>query len=70
MSPQAFIVNQTMIIRIAHHALFYVKSIQVKHRQRTQKERERAIAEWGERDRMETEREYCVGFIEDSYFWF
>ncbi len=49
---------------------FYVESIQVKHRQRTQKERVRAIAEWGERDRMETAREYGVRFIEDSYFWF
>jgi len=40
----------------------------VKHRQRTQKERERAISEWGERDRTETEREYGVGFYRRQLF--
>jgi hypothetical protein len=35
-----------------------------------QKERERDIAKWGEREREETEREYSMGLIEDSYFWF
>jgi hypothetical protein len=43
-----------------------VESIQVKHRGelgRAHRERERDIADWGERERMELTREYGVGFI-------
>jgi hypothetical protein len=43
-----------------------VESIQVKHRGelgREHRERERDIADWGERERMELAREYGVGFI-------
>jgi hypothetical protein len=45
---------------------FYVESIQVKHRGelgREHSERERDIADWGERERTELVREYGVGFI-------
>ncbi len=46
---------------------FYAESIQVKHRQRTQKERERE-SYWGESDRTETEREYSMGFYRRQLF--
>ncbi len=49
---------------------FYEKSLQVNHRQNTKKERARYCKVEREREREETEREYGVGFIEDSYFWF
>ncbi len=45
---------------------FYVESIQVKHRGelgREHRERERDIADWGERERTELAREYGAGFI-------
>jgi hypothetical protein len=56
---------QSMIIIFKHHALFYVKSIQVKHsreRGREHRERERDVANWGERERTEMMRENGVGF--------
>ncbi len=66
--PQTFIVNQTMITIIQHHALFmwnqYRLIIGREHRKR-----ERDIVKWGERDRTKTEREYGVGLIGDGYFW-
>jgi len=49
---------------------FYPKSLQVNHRQNTQKERARYCEMGRERERKETEREYGVGLFEDSYFWF
>ncbi len=64
-----FIVNQTMIIIIEHHALFMWNqsrwNIGREHRKR-----ERAIADWGEGERTDLARENGVGFIKDSYFWF
>jgi hypothetical protein len=52
--PQTFIVNQSMITTFEHHALFYVKSIQVEHSGelgREHRKRDRDIADWGERER-------------------
>ena len=49
---------------------FYVKSSKVNHRQNTQKERERYCEMGREGERKGGGREYGVGFIEDSYFWF
>jgi len=49
---------------------FYVKSLQVNHRQNTQKERARYYGMGREGERRDGGRGYSVGFIEDSYFWF
>ena len=43
-----------------------MESVQVKHSGelgREHRKRERDIADWGERERMELGREYSVGFI-------
>ena len=50
---------------------FYEKSLQVNHRQNTQKERVRYCDVEREREREETEREGMASvFIGDNYFWF
>ena len=49
---------------------FYVKSLQVNHRQNTPKERARYYGMGGERERRDGGRGYSIGFIKDSYFGF
>ena len=64
MRPQTFIVNQTLIILQEHHALFMRKSLQVNHRQNTQKERARycKMGREGERrDRARVQRGFNRG---------
>ena len=73
--PQTFIVYQSMIIIMEHHALFmwnqYRWNIGVRGLGREHREREQDVADWGEGERTELAREYGVGFyMKDSYFGF
>ncbi len=61
--PQTFIVNQTMIIIMEHHALFMWNQYCETWGElgREHRERENEILRFGER--MELAKEYSVGFI-------